>query len=135
MTIGLVSATLLVFGDGCANSVNTIENAQKVGQPRPLADKRIISNPGLGVEVIALNSAISPNGFLKIQFDVKNTTFRQRRFTYRIDWYDEQGMVITLPTTAAIPVSLEGRETRSLTQTAPTPAARDFRITFMASIN
>jgi uncharacterized protein YcfL len=56
-------------------------------------------------------------------------------FTYRVEWFDAQGMVINLPIAAAIPMSLEARETKFITATAPTPQAKDFRFRFLEPVN
>ena len=44
-------------------------------------------------------------------------------------------MIIELPTKTAIPRTLDGKETISITATAPTPRAKDFRIKFLEPAN
>jgi uncharacterized protein YcfL len=67
--------------------------------------------------------------------EVENTTLSRQAFTYRVEWFDEQGMIVNLPTTTAIPRTLEARETASITATAPTDRAKDFRIKFLEPTN
>ena len=50
---------------------------------------------------------------------LQDTTHNQQSFTYRVEWFDEKGMIINLPTYTAIPRSLEGKEAISITATAP----------------
>lgn len=121
---------------GCA-TVNTLEPAQPVAHRQMLADKRVVTDTGLHgrVRVIGVNTATGPAGFLKIQIEVQNLTSHLVRFTYRVEWFDENGMIINLPTRTAIPRSLEGKETASITATAPTDRAKDFRIRFLSSLN
>ena len=133
---GAASGALMLCTLGC-NSMNTIENAQPVAQRQMISDKRMITDPWLHdrVQPIGINTATGPGGFLKIQVEVLNTTSHRTSFTYRIEWFDENGMIVNLPTGAAIPRSLEGGETASITATAPTDRAKDFRIKLQEPVN
>lgn len=121
--------TALLLG-GCGATMNTIEPASPVAQRQMLSDKRLITDTRLHnrVQPIGINTATGPGGFLKIQIELQNTTGRAHSFTYRIEWFDENGMLIQSPTGAAIPRTIEGGETISVTATAPTDRAKDFRI-------
>lgn len=120
---------------GCGATMNTIEPAGTVAQRQMLSDKRLITDTGLhnSVQPIGLNTTTGPGGFLKVQVELQNTTGSAQKFTYRIEWYDENGMVINSPTAAAIPRSIEGGETLAITAMAPTDRAKDFRIKFLES--
>ena len=126
--------TALLLG-GCGATMNTIEPAGTVAQRQMLSDKRLITDTGLHnrVQPIGINTATGPGGFLKIQVELQNTTGRPHRFTYRIEWFDENGMLINSPTAAAIPRTIEGGETLAITAMAPTDRAKDFRIKFLES--
>ena|SRR3990172_7534515 len=128
---------LVLFITGCGPTMNTLEPAQSTAQRQMIADKRVITDTGLysRVQILGVNTATGLAGFLKIQVEVENTTQSPQAFTYRIEWYDETGMIIPLPTTTAIPRTLQGRETASITATAPTPRAKDFRIKFLEATN
>jgi uncharacterized protein YcfL len=131
----LGTATLLL-SNGCA-TVNSVENAQPVAQKQMLADKRVITDSTLNrhVNILGVNTATGPGGFLKIQVELQNRTTRVQSFTYRVEWFDENGMIIDLPTANATPRTIEGKETLSITATAPTDRAKDFRIKFLESTN
>ena len=123
---------------GCGStSVNTVERADPTARREMLADQRVISDSSLGksVRVVGLNTATDPQGFLKVQAELSNTTDERQLFTYRVEWFDPNGMVINLPTAASIPMSLEARETKFITATAPTPQAKDFRFRFLEPVN
>jgi uncharacterized protein YcfL len=130
----LTAAVLLPVG---CTTVNTLEPAQPVAQRDMVSDKRVVTDSTLNrrVRVVGINQATGPGGFLKIQIEVENTTSRIQAFTYRVEWFDENGMIINLPTKTALPRTLEGKEKASLTATAPTPAAKDFRIKFLEPTN
>jgi uncharacterized protein YcfL len=123
-----------MFGlSACTTTTNTVEPAQPVAQRQMLADKRVVTDTSLdsSCRILGVNAATGPGGFLKIQVEVQNLTKSRKSFTYRVEWFDENGMIINLPTTTAIPRSLEGKETASITATAPTDRAKDFRIRFL----
>jgi uncharacterized protein YcfL len=131
-----VPVALLPTGCSTTNT-NTVENAQPVARRQMLSDKRVVNDTSLNrhVSIIGVNTATGQEGFLKIQVEVQNTTSSRQAFTYRIEWFDENGMIIGLPTAAAIPRSIEGKETLSITATAPTDRAKDFRIKFLEPTN
>ena len=132
----LAGAAAFTLLPGCT-TVNTLEPAQPVAQRDMLSDKRVITDSTLNrrVRILGVNQATSPAGFLKIQVELQNTTSRVQAFTYRVEWFDENGMIIELPTTTAHPRALEGKETITITATAPTPKAKDFRIKFLEPTN
>jgi uncharacterized protein YcfL len=132
-----ISAAMIILLQSGCSTVNTLEPAQPVAQRQMLSDKRVITDTGLygRVRILGVNIATGPAGFLKIQVEVQNLTSNPQSFTYRIEWFDEYGMIINLPTMVAIPRSLEGKETASITAMAPTDRAKDFRIKFLDRIN
>jgi len=129
-----VCIAALLAVTGCrSTSVNTVEPASKSGQTQMISDQRVLTDQTLNniVRIIGLNTATGAEGFLKIQVQVENLTRKARSFTYRVEWYDENGMLIDLPTAVARPRTIEGREVLVITATAPTPRAKDFRIKFL----
>ncbi|MEI8243598.1 MAG: YcfL family protein [bacterium] len=131
---GAACAAALLLG-GCANTMNTLEPAGTVAQRQMLSDKRLITDTTLHnrVQPVGINTATGPGGFLKIQVELMNTTGRAHRFTYRIEWFDEAGMIINSPIAVSTPRTIEGGETIAITAMAPTDRAKDFRIKFMES--
>jgi uncharacterized protein YcfL len=135
LILGVVSTAILLTQNGCT-TVNTVEPAQPVAQKKVLAEKVTYTDDVLSqrVKVLNVNFDVGPQGFMKIQCQVQNTTAKARAFAYRVEWFDEHGMIITLPTNAAVPRMLEAGETTVIVATAPTEKARDFRIKFMHSL-
>lgn len=132
----LSAAAWLLSGCG-STSVNTLEPADATAQRAMLADKRVIADSSLAksVRVVGLNTATDAEGFLKVQAELYNSTRKRRLFTYRVEWFDPNGMVINLPTAASIPMTLEARETKFITVTAPTTQAKDFRFRFLEPVS
>lgn len=119
---------------GCrATSVNTVEPASPSGQRQMISDQRVLTDQTLNniVRIIGVNTATGDEGFLKVQVQVENRTRKARSFTYRIEWFDENGMLIESPVRVARPRTIEAREVMSITAIAPTPRAKDFRMKFL----
>jgi len=119
-----------IGGVGCQTTVNRVEPGQPVAQKQGLMHKVIVTDQSLNNKVRVQNMSfmVGEGGLLKIQLEVQNLTRRRQSFSYRIEWFDEKGMIIVLPTQSAISRTLEGQETASITATAPNERARDFRI-------
>ena len=136
LILSLFACVGVTLFTGC-KTVNTIEPAQPVAERDMLSDKRVVTDSTLNrkVRVLGINQATGLGGFLKIQVELQNTTSRVQSFTYRVEWFDENGMIINLPTKTARPQTMEGKETISITATAPTDRAKDFRIKFIEPTN
>ena len=123
---------LFVLGTtGCSSSsVNSIENAEKNAAMTILRDCRVVTDDSLEDRLVPvrLNTATNAAGILRLQIEVENLS-RKRISAYAIlDWYD--GDAIRLDTAGGgwQQYVFEPRESRSLTFTAPTPSAKDFRL-------
>lgn len=135
----LLTVLLLAFvaGAGCKSTqMNTVDPAQPANPREMISDKRVLKDQSLNkaVNVVGVNAAVGQEGFLKIQIEVENRTRSLKSFTYTVEWFDENGMLIELPTAHARPRSLEGGEIAAITATAPTPRAKDFRIKFLEPV-
>ena len=129
-----VGVGVLVGLTGCrSTSVNTLEPASQTGQTQMISDQRVLTDQTLNniVRIVGVNTATGAEGFLKIQVQMENRTRKARSFTYRVEWFDENGMLIDLPTAVARPRTIEAREVAVINATAPTPRAKDFRIKFL----
>lgn len=131
-----LAAPALLFSSGCA-TVNTVEPAQPAARRQMLPDKRVITDSTLNrhVNVVGVNVAEGTGGFLKVQVELQNRTSSVQAFNYRFEWFDENGIIINLPTAAAIPRTIEGKETIFITATSPTERARDFRLKLIEPTN
>ncbi|MCP5520646.1 MAG: YcfL family protein [Verrucomicrobiales bacterium] len=139
MKSSLFSLLLLavVAGAGCRSTqMNTVDPAQPANQREMISDKRVLKDQSLNkaVNIVGLNVGTGPEGFLKVQVEVENRTRSLKSFTYTVEWFDENGILIELPTAHSRPRSLEGGEIAAITATAPTPRAKDFRIKFLEPV-
>lgn len=123
----VVAASL--FAAGC-QTVNTTETAQPAYQRNMVAEKRVITDSSLArkVEVLGANSSLTPGGFLKVQVELRNNKSSMQKFSYRWEWFDENGMAVGGATSVALSRQIEGKETLFVTAIAPAVTARDFRL-------
>jgi uncharacterized protein YcfL len=138
---------------GCASSVNT-SNSFKTSQPSPppappplqqparpaappapapATDKRVVIDPSLAqaLHAVKVQSSLGAEGYLKVQVDVENRSEAPLRFSYSMEWLDGNGAVLPLAGNGFLDWMLRAHETSSIGVTAPTPTAKDFRITFL----
>ena len=115
---------------GCGTTVNSVENAQKEGQRNMVADQRVISDPGLNrhVNIVGVNTAMTPGGLLSVQVELENRSRSQHRFNYQFEWFDANGMQVSSIISAVTPSQIEGKESKFVSSVAPTPACKDFRL-------
>ena len=136
---------LLLAAAGCVTRVETVqlpqpgaslpEPASPMAQPQTVTDKRVVIDSALdhAIHIVGIKSTTGPEGFLKIQLNVQNLTDSPKQFRYRIDWFDRDGLDLPMAALTSIPWMLLSHETSFLAATAPTPAAKDFRVTFFAN--
>jgi uncharacterized protein YcfL len=83
---------------------------------------------GQGVEVTEVIENRTPQGFLDVQMRGYNKAHGIKRFDYRVEWLDANGMVIPTKTSVWVPVSAMGKSEVSFRFIAPRKEAVDFRI-------
>ena len=62
------------------------------------------------------------------QVELLNHTRSLRRFAYKFEWFDVNGMQINNVLSAQIPDQIEGGESKFISGVAPTAACKDFRL-------
>ncbi len=125
-------AALAVLGlAGCQN-VNTVERAVPQAAPHYVSDKRVITDATLAasLRILNVNQVRVSSDLLKIQVQLENLKSRTMNFRYRIEWYDKDGMKIDSPTDLWKPITLQGRETSTISSVATSPQAADFVVKF-----
>jgi uncharacterized protein YcfL len=122
----------LVVLSGCT-TVNSVENANKEGQRNMVADTRAITDSSLNrkVNIVGVNTSMTPGGLLKVQVELQNRTRSLQRFLYHFEWFDSNGMQVNNVLSASIPEQIEGQEDKFISGIAPTPNCKDFRVKFI----
>jgi uncharacterized protein YcfL len=129
---------LLLAVSGCVPMSQTTQPVYPAVPPRQaVVDKRVVIDPTLEniIQIVGVKSTLSTDGFLKIQVDVQSMIDSPKQFNYRIDWFDREGQELPMAASATMSWMLLSHETSFLAATSPTPAARDFRITFLGPDN
>lgn len=135
--LAIAALGVVLLSPGCATrSMNTVEAAQPEGIPNMIADKRIITDPSLSrkVYVVGINESVTEAGYKKIQVELYNRTRSMKAFTYRVEWFDHEGMIISSPLDNRTPTQIEGGQKRNIAVLATSPKAVDFRFTFLESL-
>ncbi len=131
----LLLILLLAAAGGCVTSVETVKTPrqQPAVQRQTVTDKRVVIASSLehAIRVVGVKETTAPQGFLRIQVDVQNLTDTPKQFSYRIDWFDGNAQPLPMADSPSFPWMLLSHETSFLATTAPTPAAKDFRVTFL----
>lgn len=125
----LILAALAAMG--CSSgTINTVGRAQSEGRPNVVADRRVITDPGLdqAVQPVGVSESIVSGDLTKIQVEVYNTTNNAVKFYYKFEWYDDQEMVVDSPMSIWTDRTIQAGEQIPLVGVAPTPNAKDFRL-------
>lgn len=144
MNILALFLVLLLSTCGCVTRIETNElphpeavaprSAPSQTEGKTVSDKRVAIDPALEkvIRIVGIKSSAGADGYLKIQLNVQNQTSSPKEFTYQIDWFDQDGMALPMAASAPLAWTLLSHETSFLAAAAPTPAAKDFRVTFLA---
>ena len=122
-------ALALVSLTGCT-TVNTVERAEPAAARQMVTDKRVITDSSLNrrVGVVGVNESLLPGDYLRVQVEVLNSTRSVQRFSYRVEWFDASGTLVSTAASNSVQREIQGKESLFLTAVAPSPSARDFRI-------
>lgn len=134
MFVVCVAALVLA---GCSSSPDTdrINISRGVGSDS-LGDN-IITRPfkmvistllGEGVDITEVIENRTPEGYLDVQMRGVNKSYKTKRFDYRVEWLDANGMVIPTKTSVWVPVSAVSKSEVTFRFIAPRREAVDFRI-------
>ena len=83
---------------------------------------------GEGIEITQAVTKRNDAGFLELHINGYNRSYQTRRFRYRVEWLDENGLLIQSKTSVWLPASAMGKSPFSLKAVASTPEAVNFRM-------
>ena len=107
-------------GIGSDNLLNNI-----VTRPVVFAFSALI---GEGIEIDEAILAKNDTGFLELNINGHNRSYNTKRFRYKIEWLDANGLMIQTKTSTWLPASATGKSSFSLKAVAPRVEAVDFRM-------
>lgn len=122
-------AGLLAFATGC-RSVNTVQRQEPVNVAEAMDSRIDLTDSTLNkkIRLVAVQQAVAPGGFLKVQVIVLNTTSFATNASYKFEWLDASGMLIQSPAPVWKSIRLLSKEEGAIIAVAPTEAAKDFHL-------
>lgn len=126
----LLAAAALGFA-GCY-SVNSVQNAYPAGERRVIADSRVTWDNTLNGKLLVgqIIDTTGTKNLRSIQVDVTNQYAYSLNFSYKIEWFNRTGELISSPTGGWKPLQLQAHESSVIKEIALSPDAVDFRIKF-----
>lgn len=132
------SALLIAFASaatilsGC-NTANTTTSNGMVNPDGTVAYKQIVTNGWLKYKanIVGVREATVNGDMKRVAVDVYSDQLTTQRFSYRFEWSDEAGMPVGSPTASMMPVTIKPKETITITAVSPSPAAKQWRLTFL----
>ncbi len=83
---------------------------------------------GEGIEIDEAILMNNDSGFLELNINGHNRSYSTKRFRYKIEWLDANGLMIQTKTSTWLPASATGKSSFSLKAVAPRVEAVDFRM-------
>jgi uncharacterized protein YcfL len=130
LTASLSIAALLL--PGC-NTANTTTSTGMLNPDGTVAYKQIVTNGWLKYKanIVGVREAVVNGDMKRVAVDVYSDQLTTQRFSYRFDWSDDAGMPVGSPTASMMPVTIKPKETITITAVSPSPAAKQWRLTFL----
>jgi uncharacterized protein YcfL len=115
---------------GC-NSINPVHQTTKEdpGDSSLLPElKRVFMDGGLekDVQVVSINQGKVSEDLLRIQVNLKNLTKKSMNLNYKIEWMDQDGLVINDSSATWLPVYVRGAEIVAIKSVASSPTIQNF---------
>jgi len=131
----LIVGTLLV--SGCSTHKNDPRIHVKEGVGSDTLGSNIVTRPvqhafsalvGDGIEITEAVTRRNDAGFLELYITGVNKSYNTRRFQYKVDWLDADGLLVETKSSTWLPMSATGKNTFSFKVTATRTNAVDFRM-------
>ena len=115
---------------GCHHSMNSIENAAKVGIVQPIADMRFVMDEVLAkhVSLLQIDTARNANNLLEVQLECANYIHKPAKIKYQFTWFNAQGMLVNSVTSDWEKTVLVPGQKLFIRRVAPQPDCADFKI-------
>jgi uncharacterized protein YcfL len=115
---------------GC-KSINPVHQTTKEdpGDSSLLPElKRVFMDGGLekDVQVVSINQGKASEDLLRIQVNLKNLTKKSMNLNYKIEWMDQDGLVINDSSATWLPVYVRGAEIVAIKSVASSPTVQNF---------
>ncbi len=131
-----VLIALIVFSYGCQKQSDTRIHVRE-GVASDTLGSNVVTRPvahafsaliGEGIEVTNAVTRMSDAGFLELYVNGNNKSYKTKRFRYRVEWLDADGLQIETKTSVWLQMSAMGKSPFSIKAVAPRKQAVDFRM-------
>jgi uncharacterized protein YcfL len=131
-----VLIVLIAFASGCQKQNDSRIHVRE-GIASDTLGSNVIVRPvahafsaliGEGIEVTEAVTRRNDAGFLELFVNGHNKSPKTKRFRYRVEWLDEDGLMIETKTSVWLPMSAMGKSPFSFKVVAPRTNAVDFRM-------
>jgi uncharacterized protein YcfL len=132
----LVLIALMVFVFGCQKQGDSRIHVRE-GVASDTLGSNIVTRPvthafsaliGEGIVVTKAVTRRNDAGFLELYVNGQNESYNTRRFRYKVEWLDVDGIVIETKTSVWLPFSATGKSPFTIKVVAPRTQAVDFRM-------
>lgn len=132
----LISFTLIIILCGCYEPHDPRIHLREEIRSDTL-ESNIVTRPvahafsdliGEGLEITNATTRRNDAGLLELHVEGFNKSYRTNRFRYRVEWLDEDGLLIDTKTSVWLPMSAMGNSPFSFKTVAPRPQAVNFRM-------
>lgn len=130
--LSLATASTVLFLAGC-NTANTTRPTGPAGADGTVPYQQIVTNGWLKYKanIVGVREGTVNGDMKRVAVDVYSDQLTTQRFSYRFDWTDAGGMPVASATSSMTSVTIKPKETITLTSVAPSPAAVEWRLTFL----
>ncbi|MEY3020828.1 MAG: hypothetical protein RIS86_24 [Planctomycetota bacterium] len=117
---------------GC-NTANTAVSTGMLNPDGTVAYRQITTNGWLRYKanIVGVRESTVNGDIRRVAVDVYSDQLTTQRFSYRFEWSDADGMPVRSATASRTPVTIKPKETITITSVAPSPAATQWRLTFL----
>jgi len=134
--LGFVLIGLIVFSSGCyKHNEPRVILREDVGSDT--ATSNIVTEPiqrafsaliGEGIEITNAVTRRNDAGFIELYVNGRNASYNTKRFRYKVEWLDADGIMIETKTSVWLPRSAMGKSPFTIKAVAPRPQAVNFRM-------
>ncbi|MFM7259460.1 MAG: DUF1425 domain-containing protein [bacterium] len=126
------AVAFIALAAGC-NTANTTRAAGPANPDGTVPYTQIVTNGWLRYKanIVGVREGTVNGDMKRIAVDVYSDQLNSQKFSYRFEWFDAAGMPIQSATSSMTSVTIKPKETITLTSVAPSPAAEQWRLTFL----
>ena len=135
--LGLLCLALIFISSGCQKQEQDPRIHVREGVASDTLGSNIVTRTvrhafsaliGEGIEVNNAVTRRNEGGFLELHISGFNKSYNTKRFRYRVEWLDADGLLIETKTSTWLPMSAMGKSPFSFKVIAPRTNAVDFRM-------